>query len=58
MKLYDFVKKSEEQSSKLNEETLKLTKSNVKLAKVMLILTAVNVCGVIAQIILQIFYGG
>lgn len=58
MKLYDFVKQSEEKSSKLNEETLKLTKSNVKLAKAMLILTAVNVCGVILQIILQLFYGG
>lgn len=58
MKLYDFVKKSEEHSSKLNEETLELTKSNVRLAKVMLILTAVNVCGVIVQISLQLFCGG
>lgn len=58
MKLFDFVKKSEEQSSKLNEETLELTKSNVRLAKVMLILTAVNVVGVIVQIILQASCGG
>lgn len=57
MKLYDFVKKSEEQSSKLNEETLEFTKSNVRLAKVMLILTAVNVAGVIIQIGLQLFAG-
>ena len=58
MKLYDFVIKSEEESSRLNEETLELTKSNVKLAKTMLILTAANVCGVIVQIILQVFFRG
>lgn len=58
MKLYDFVKKSEEESSRLNEETLELTKSNVKLAKAMLIFTVANVCGVIVQIILQVFFRG
>lgn len=56
MKLYEFVKKSEDESSRLNKETLELTKSNVKLAKAMLILTAANFCGVILQIVLQVFF--
>lgn len=58
MKLYNFVKQSDERSSKLNEETLELAKSNVKLAKAMLIFTVANVCGVIVQIILQVFFRG
>ena len=55
MKLYNFVKQSEEQSSKLNEETLNLTKFNVKLTKAMLVLAAINAIGIIVQIWLQIF---
>ena len=55
MKLYNFVKESEEQSSKLNEETLNLTKFNVKLTKAMLALAAINAIGIIVQIWLQIF---
>ena len=42
MKLYNFVKQSEEQSSELNEETFNLTKFNVKLTKAMLVLAAIN----------------
>lgn len=53
MKLYDFIKTSEKQSSELNNETLKLTKSNVKLAKAMLALSTINVVGIIIQICLQ-----
>ena len=55
MKLYNFVKQSEEQSSELNEETFNLTKFNVKLTKAMLVLAAINAIGIIVQIWLQIF---
>ncbi|MBQ6139332.1 MAG: hypothetical protein IJI80_06605 [Methanobrevibacter sp.] len=55
MKLYNFVKQSEEQSSKLNEETLNLTKYNVKLTKAMLFLAAINAICIIIQIFLQIW---
>lgn len=55
MKLYNFVKQSEEQSSKLNEETLNLTKYNVHLTIVMLVLAALNFIGILVQICLQIY---
>lgn len=57
MKLYNFVKQSEEQSSKLNEETLNLTEYDVKLTKAMLFLAVINAIGIIVQIWLQISSG-
>ena len=42
IKLFDFVKKTEEESSKLNQETLKLTRINTLLAVAMLITTVIN----------------
>lgn len=42
IKLFDFVKKTEEESSKLNQETLKHTRINTGLAVAMLITSVVN----------------
>lgn len=42
IKLFDFVKKTEEESSKLNQETLKLTRINTLLAVAMLITSVIN----------------
>ncbi|WP_296856864.1 hypothetical protein [uncultured Methanobrevibacter sp.] len=58
MKLYNFVKQSEEQSSKLNEKTVNLTKFNVNLTIAMLLLAAINAIGIIVQIWLQMSSGG
>lgn len=55
MKLYNFVKESEEKSSKLNEETLELAKTNIMLVRAMFKLTIVSVFLVFVQIILQFF---
>ena len=51
MKLYEFVKKTEEDSKKLNEETLKLTKENICLARAMLFVSIVNLILIIVQLI-------
>lgn len=55
VKLYEFVKKSEEEASILNKETLDVSKSNVRLAKVMLFVSVVNLVCVVFQIVLLFF---